>query len=427
MPEDENPYAPLYRRMAKAGSAYSPSAPISRVTLFAGRQRQVMRCIDVVYNRGQHGIIFGERGVGKTSMANLIADFISKSDDKADALPRFLTPRVNCTATSDYDSIWREVFGRVSFFDDSGQTGLAIGNYAGSLSDKKLDPGEVQRTLEAITIQRDLIVVIDEFDRLRDAKARRLMADTLKTLSDHSIGATIFLVGVADTVDELIAEHRSVARAMMQIQMPRMDDSEIKEIVGRGLDRFNQESEDFQLSVADQAISWIILLARGLPHYAHLLAQKACYAAIQAAQNEIGVTHVMQGVLSAHDETHQTTQSSYHTAVYSAHKNATLVHTLIACALARTDQLGFFAPSDAQKPLTRIRRKDKPVQIASFTHHLDQFCEPRRGMVLEKRGDQRRTRYRFSDSLMAPYIIMRAIKEGTIDPQILEQNDNAIA
>ena len=89
---------PIYSRIAIAGGAFSPSAPISRVTLFAGRHQQVMRSIDVVYRRGQHGIIFGERGVGKTSMANLIADFISRAD-KIDAPPRFLTPRVNCTAS----------------------------------------------------------------------------------------------------------------------------------------------------------------------------------------------------------------------------------------------------------------------------------------------------------------------------------------
>src|SRR5277367_591073 len=201
MVDEKNSPNRLYNRIAMAGHAFSPSAPISRVTLFAGRHQQIMRSIDVVYRRGQHGIIFGERGVGKTSMANLIADFISRSD-KVDAPPRFLTPRVNCTASSDYDSIWREVFGRIPYFENSGETGLAIGNFASKLTDRKLDPGTVQDLLEAISSQRDLIVVVDEFDRLRDSKSRRLMADTLKTLSDHSIDATIFLVGVADTVDQ---------------------------------------------------------------------------------------------------------------------------------------------------------------------------------------------------------------------------------
>ena len=417
MADEENPPSSIYNRIAIAGGAFSPSAPISRVTLFAGRHQQVMRSIDVVYRRGQHGIIFGERGVGKTSMANLIADFISRSD-KVDVPPRFLTPRVNCTASSDYDSIWREVFGRIPDFENSGETGLAIGNFASKLNDKKLDPGTVQNLLEAISSQRDLIIVIDEFDRLRDTKSRRLMADTLKTLSDHSIDATIFLVGVADTVDQLIAEHQSVARSMMQIQMQRMEDDEIKEIVQKGLDRFNSQSEDFRLRATDEAVAWITTLARGLPHYAHLLAQKACYAAIQGEQPEISLNHVMQGVSSAHDEAHQSTLSSYGAAVYSAHKNATLAETLVACALADTDSLGFFAPRDVQKPLSRIRKKEM-LQIASFSNHLEEFCESKRGTVLEKRGGKNRLRYRFTDSLMAPYVIMRALAEGKIDPNVL--------
>jgi Cdc6-like AAA superfamily ATPase len=408
--------------MAIAGDAFSPSAPISRVTLFAGRDEQIMRCIEIVYRRGQHGIIFGERGVGKTSFANLIADFISKSD-RADEPPEFLTPRVNCTISSDYNSIWREVFGRISFIQDSGKSGLTVADYASTVGDKKLDASAVQNRLDAIsTFQGRLIIVIDEFDRLRDPRSKRLMADTIKALSDHSIAATIFIVGVADTVDQLLAEHQSVARAMMQIQMPRMTEEEMKGIIQKGLDRFNSQSENFQLRASDGAVALIINLGRGLPHYAHLLAQKACYAAIVQGQTDVSDDHVRRGVYAALDEIRQSTLSSYDTAVYSAHKNATLCDTLTACALAETDRLGFFAPSDVRDPLTNIRKKPALVQIASFTHHLEEFCEPKRGSVLEKRGDKRRVRYRFTDALMEPYVVMRAFVEGRLDVAMLTAN-----
>ena len=139
MSDEENSPSRLYNRIAMAGRAFSPSAPISRVTLFAGRHQQIMRSIDVVYRRGQHGIIFGERGVGKTSMANLIADFISRSDKGRCAAEDFLTPRVTSARPArTYDSIWREVFGKIPYFENSGETGLAIGNFASKLTDKKL-------------------------------------------------------------------------------------------------------------------------------------------------------------------------------------------------------------------------------------------------------------------------------------------------
>ncbi len=131
----------------------------------------------------------------------------------------------------------------------------------------------------------------------------------------------------------------------------------------------------------------------------------------------------MQGVFSAHDEIHQSTLSSYGTAVYSAHKNATLTETLVACALATTDSLGFFAPRDVQKPLSRIRKKEK-LQIASFSNHLEEFCNSKRGAVLEKIGDKHRVRYRFTDSLMAPYVVMRAIAENKIDPTVISTSES---
>jgi Cdc6-like AAA superfamily ATPase len=408
----------LYRRLAIAGDAFSPSAPIERMTLFAGRDNQISRCIDIAYRRGQHAILFGERGVGKTSLANLIADFMAESDEPPDALPRFVTPRVNCTASSDYDSIWREIFRRVSRVERT-KAGASIGDYSQGLPNRKLDPGIVQHLLEGIAVQQSLIIVIDEFNELHDTKARRLMADTLKTLSDHSVGVTIFLVGVADTVDQLIADHQSVARAMMQIQMPRMTDDEIKEIVEKGLQRFNLVNDDFQLHATDQASNFIIMLARGLPHYAHLLAQKACYAAIQDEQSEITYDHILRGMIPAIEDSRQSTLSSYDTAVYSAHKNATLCETLTACALAEPDRLGCFAPSDLLRPLSRIRKKS--IQIASFTNHLAEFCEPKRACVLEKKGDKHRVRYRFTDPLMGPLVIIRAVVEGRIDPATLNE------
>ena len=39
---------------------------------------------------------------------------------------------------------------------------------------------------------------------------------------DAKVPATVVLIGVADSVGELIREHGSVERALVQIQMPRM-------------------------------------------------------------------------------------------------------------------------------------------------------------------------------------------------------------
>ncbi|NKB17948.1 MAG: hypothetical protein HC770_07495 [Pseudanabaena sp. CRU_2_10] len=63
-----------------------------------------------------------------------------------------------------------------------------------------------------VRLQRQIIgsaiIIVDEMDRLtRDSYFTALMADTIKTLSDHSTNITLILVGVANSVEELIAEH----------------------------------------------------------------------------------------------------------------------------------------------------------------------------------------------------------------------------
>ena len=64
------------RRIALIHSAFTPSAPINRLTLFAGRLPQIDRVFGAVFSPGQHAIIYGERGVGKTSLANIIYDVV---------------------------------------------------------------------------------------------------------------------------------------------------------------------------------------------------------------------------------------------------------------------------------------------------------------------------------------------------------------
>jgi ABC-type transport system involved in cytochrome bd biosynthesis fused ATPase/permease subunit len=60
----------------KIARIFTPSAPIDDRTLFAGRKKQMVRILNAISQRGQHAVLFGERGVGKTSLTNVIRDFL---------------------------------------------------------------------------------------------------------------------------------------------------------------------------------------------------------------------------------------------------------------------------------------------------------------------------------------------------------------
>src|SRR5690349_10398978 len=60
-----------------AANAFQPRTPITTKELFAGRWNQMTTLADAVSQPGLHVVIYGERGVGKTSLANVVKPLIS--------------------------------------------------------------------------------------------------------------------------------------------------------------------------------------------------------------------------------------------------------------------------------------------------------------------------------------------------------------
>ena len=48
---------------------FSPISPIEEKDFFFGRINQLEKVADAINENGQHAILYGERGVGKTSLA----------------------------------------------------------------------------------------------------------------------------------------------------------------------------------------------------------------------------------------------------------------------------------------------------------------------------------------------------------------------
>lgn len=108
--------------------------------------------------------------------------------------------------------------------------------------------------------------------------------------------------------------------------------------------------------------------------------------------------------------------SSYHKATSSARENL-YEQVLLACALAPTDDLGYFAAVDVREPLSAIM--GKPYDIPAFARHLNALSGTGRGPVLQKAGATRKFRFRFLNPLLQPYVIMRGLASGMISTEML--------
>ncbi|BEP54562.1 AAA family ATPase [Variovorax sp. V118] len=397
----EEQEAMWFQRSLAAGKVFTPTSPINAQELFAGRNDQIHQIVDVINQTGQHAILYGERGVGKTSLANVFAGYLG--------VQRVLAPRVNCDATDTFDSVWRKALEQagvtqqrqsIGFTTESKTVVMQAADLLGGLA----TPDSVRRCLTTLSQHFVPVFVIDEFDRL-GVEARRAFADCIKALSDHSVPATVLLVGVADSVDQLIAEHHSVQRALAQVRMPRMSNIELDTLLEKGITKLGMKT-----SIPGKRR--IIKLSQGLPHYAHLLALHACRAAIDNRSLEVTTDAVHEALEKALLSTQQSVLSTYETAVRSARKDNLFAKVLLACAMADTNELGEFAAQDVRDYLSQI--SGRRYEIPSFAQHLKEFTEDKRGPVLTKSGIPRLYRYKFTEPLLQPYVIMQGIKSRLI-------------
>ena len=264
--------------------AFSPAAPITRRDCLAGRTEQLVQILDVVAQRGQHAVVYGERGVGKTSLAAVATNGLLDR--------RTIALRVNCDGSDNFESIWRKVLGEaqlarplpavVGIRESLGEATASAGSL---LAATRVTVDVVRQALQLLSRPAPMVIVLDEFDRLEDVRTKTLFADTIKALSDHIVPVTVVVVGVAESPATLLGEHRSIERGLKGIHVPRMPAADLAAIV-----RFSFSK--LEMTIADDAVARIAELSEGFPYYAHSLGLLASREAIRAGQSTVQVAHV---------------------------------------------------------------------------------------------------------------------------------------
>lgn len=401
---EQTPAAPPGPSRERLAEAFTPHRPINLPQFFSGRLSLIDQAVDAINTSGQHVVMFGDRGTGKTSLARILAIYAQETE-----LPQGRRAiHVACSSEDDYSSIWKKVFQEVQV--SQRQIGFAQDATATVVGRLELpetaitDPSDVR--LYVRSLPNPTVIVIDEFDRVIPARAtetHRLMADTIKLFSDTDMDSTVVIVGVADSLADLIAGHESVTRNIAPVQMPPMQLTELAEIVQKG---FTHAYLRWEPGVDTR----IAELSQGYPHYTHLLGLWAGRHAIDAAQGTVTIANVEAAVQTALEKASGGVEQEYARAVASVRKDTLFREVLLACALADKDSLGRFAAVQLREPLRKITGKD--YTTGAFQSHLAKFAERQRGPVLKKTGSRRNYRWQFINPQLIPYVRLEGISSG---------------
>lgn len=377
---------------------FTPSTPIGVAELFSGRQQQMQRLIDTVAEPGRHAIVYGEPGVGKTSLAQIMQHVVPSGNRKVTYV------RKAAFSSDTFSSIWMTIFRDIRFTMDIGE---GLKSYAiADAYQNGVTPSDVVRELSYFTPDDIPIIVIDEYNLVKAKDQSRQMAETIKAVSDDGLNVTIILVGISDTVENLVEGHGSLTRCSEEVLMPRMSSHEMQVLLESRMSRLGMKIEG--------DAKWkVVNLSKGLPSFAHNLGKGATLSAIDARSlliTERNVDHSIDEFLRGSQNSLKT---DYEVAVRSNQERARFRQILTACAMAITDESGYFTAKQVQRPLKRILGKD--IGIDGFNPNLKELASSKRGNVLQQIGSERIYRYRFTDPAMQPYVVMKGIQDGFLD------------
>ena len=377
-------------------AALFDGAPIDEEDLFAGRATEVQRTLEAVFARSKHVVLFGERGVGKTSLSNIFWKRFNKMTRS------FVVARVQAGPHDNFTTLWLRAIEELR----AAGTALEKSEFEAIRTDfESLTPTDIRRELQKCGANSIPIIIIDEYNEVVDKGAKLLTANLIKEFYDFSITTTVILVGVSENLSDLIGDHASAARAIVEIPLNRMSEGELKEIIQKRAGRT-------VMSFSGDAMWTIIILSRGLPYFTQTLSKHAALHAIADRRIEVTNSDVESSMGNFIQNSETLFKDAYREATRSNQENY-FQQSLLACALAKTDDDGFFTANDLVEPYSAIMKERK--RIAHFDKHLRRFSSDEGGNVLVKRGGDRQQRFRFADPMMQPYVVIRGINTKMID------------
>ncbi len=382
--------------------AFTPTRPKQMGRLFAGRRQQLQRVISAIEEERANVVVFGERGLGKTSFANVISASAEESG--------YRVLRYACSSETTYDEMFRLLLRKIPGRCVRGagimehRLDPAVDHCEQLLPAEGFGPTELTDVLRQITMDH-VIFVIDEFDRVDDVHFRKGLAETIKNVSDVSARVTFFILGVAQSLEDLLGVHPSIQRNIIGVHLPLMTEQELDTVITMG-------EEASGLRFDEQMRPVIIRLSQGLPYFTQLLCFHSARHAIDRQSHFVERVDVAEAVERVVAEADHVLRAAYDRATLGE-RMPFMTDIVFAAASCRTDPHGAFTAED----VAAVEIDGEARRIAPLTAHkaLSALSEDDKGALLIKhRTAAAETRYVFAYQAMRQYILARQARQRAI-------------
>lgn len=394
---------------------FTPRSPVREIRFLQGRDELIEDIRGALYHLGAAIVIYGERGVGKTSLAKLASQKLCKEMPSLQGIePIYYSVSEGDTFLHILGAILpslgvEKIVTKVQTTSTSGEKSR-VNLYLAELEDKThtettmatrplVEPlPSPQVVVDHLKGKRGLII-LDDYERITDENTRRFFPELIKKISDNQLAVTLIVVGIGDSTHDLIKVHPSVERNLTAIHVPRLTDEQIRQIAVNGFTalRLNYEPE---------AVEQIVRYSANFPFYTHRLCEGIVRAYIQQARNN-----------QRHDWTIRASDvpAAIREAIRNSPPTLTEAYDQIK-ATERALQVAYIIAAAPDEPIARARIQEYLTAWVGEDKDIDHTLKKLVELGVLKRPET--GQYCFCDPLQRAYVILR-FRADTPDSQLV--------
>ena len=287
---------------------------------FVGREQECIQLSRAILAPSRHAVVFGDRGVGKTSTTKLVTESFRNSDN-------YKIIEYRCGGGDEYKSIVYKLLKELGLIsvkrtkleslEQSIKANLkVVFANGGAKSTRKKEDEIIQLVQSELTpdflvsqlAQEKAILLIDEFDRVIDEHTKLFVADTIKILSDYKSASKMIICGVSNTAVDLFGKHESTVRNIWPIKIPYMSNDELRVVIDNGLNEIG-------ITFSETLKTTVMRLSEGLPYFTHLLCEELTVNAISTNKVALTIADLFPAVIKASKNISETITAPYLRAV----------------------------------------------------------------------------------------------------------------
>ena len=229
---------------------------------------------------GRQLFVYGDRGVGKTSLALTAAQLHTGSNRKPiyvvceneSTFATVIQAVANATIKIE-DRIERPSIGQSAGFNIMGN-GVTI-NKGTPRTISIPPPTSINEALDLVRYimtkggSGRQIVVVDEMERINSSSERVKFAEFIKNLGEIDQDIAFIFCGIASDLNDIIGGHPSAGRILEPIKLDRLHHSDLWKII-------NSVTDALGINIDREYLIRVGQISDGFPHFVHLIGEVLC-------------------------------------------------------------------------------------------------------------------------------------------------------